>query len=61
MSYIEEINNLFESDIKTSEIAKDTGLSHQYITNYRLGVSKIKNMQLEKAEILIKYINDLKK
>lgn len=60
LKYINEIRNLLNSDVKTSDIAKATGLSHQYITNYRLNISKVENMQLGKAEKIIDYIMRMK-
>lgn len=59
MTYLERITKLFNKDIKTSEISKETGLSHQLITKYRSGDAKIENMQLKSAEEIIKYIEKL--
>lgn len=59
MTYIKKITNLFNTNIKTSEIAKETGLSHQLITKYRSGDAKIENMQLKSAEEIIKFIEKM--
>ena len=59
MNYIKKITDLFNTNIKTSEIAKETGLSHQLITKYRSGDAKIENMQLKSAEEIIKFIEKM--
>lgn len=56
MTYTDKIRKLFDSDCTSYSIAKDTGLSPQYVDNYRKGNSKLKNMALGKAEVLINYI-----
>lgn len=55
MEYTKKIKELLDSDITSYQIAKDCGLSHQFIDNYRYGVSKIENMALGKAETLYNY------
>lgn len=57
--YTETINKLFQTDITSYQIAKDLCLSPQYIDNYRTGRSKIENMRLGKAELLVDYYNGL--
>lgn len=58
MTYTEKIEELFASNLTSYKIAKETGLSTQYIDNYRSSQrSKIQNMRLDKAEILVKYID----
>ena len=58
MNYIKMIIDLLNSDIKTSEITDKTGLSKQFIGNYKNGKSEVKNMKLEKAEKLILFIGN---
>lgn len=59
-SYIEIIAKLLNGKLTSYKIAKDTGLTTQYIDNYRTGKSKIENMALGKAEILVKYASSVK-
>ncbi|MBG9984684.1 XRE family transcriptional regulator [Aerococcaceae bacterium DSM 111022] len=61
MDYIEIINELFASDLTSYQIAKDNGLSPQFIDNYRVGNSKIENMRLGKAQTLVDYWKNLNK
>ncbi|MBG9981763.1 hypothetical protein HZY86_01395 [Aerococcaceae bacterium DSM 111020] len=60
MNLVEKIEQLLASDITSYRIAKDNGLSPQYIDNYRVGNSKIENMALGKAETLINYWEEIK-
>ena len=59
MKYTEMIQQLFDSEITSYRIAKDCGLSPQYVDNYRVGKSKIKNMALGKAEKLVEYWEEI--
>ncbi|MFC0276430.1 hypothetical protein ACFFH2_06915 [Enterococcus devriesei] len=58
-TYMETIAKLFNSKLTSYKIAKDTGLSTQLIDNYRTGKSKIENMALGKAELLVKYATSI--
>lgn len=53
--YSEIIKKLLDSDLTSYRIAKDCGLSPQFIDNYRTGKSKIENMALGKAQLLVDY------
>lgn len=55
MNYEKEIKELFNSTITSYQIAKDCGLTPQFIDNYRKKDSKIENMALGKAEMLANY------
>lgn len=57
-SYIQSIKELFESDETSYNIALQTGLVPQFIDNYRVKGSKIENMSVSKAEILVNYYNE---
>ncbi|XJS09827.1 hypothetical protein ACF3NG_06685 [Aerococcaceae bacterium WGS1372] len=59
MKYMETIQQLLNSNRTSYSIAKDTGLSPQYVDNYRSGKSKLENMALGKAEILVEYKSKL--
>lgn len=54
-TYMETIAKLFNSKLTSYKIAKDTGLSTQLIDKYRTGKSKIENMALGNAELLVDY------
>lgn len=54
-TYTEIITKLLKGKLTSYKIAKDTGLTPQYIDNYRTGKSKIENMALGKAELLVDY------
>ena len=59
-TYTELIRELFESDRTSYSIARDSGMTTQFVDNYRKKVnpSKIENMSLKNAEALITYINN---
>ena len=59
MSLVDTIKKLLASDLTSYKIAKDCGMSPQYIDNYRTGRSKIENMALGKAEKLINYWEEI--
>lgn len=61
MAYTEKIKDLFDSSITSYRIAKDCGLSPQFVDNYRTGKSNVENMALGKAEILVDYKNKIEK
>lgn len=54
-TYTETIIKLLNGKLTSYKIAKDTGLSTQLIDNYRTGKSKIENMALGNAELLVDY------
>lgn len=60
MTYTEKIKHLLASDLTSYRIAKDNSLSPQFIDNYRSGKSKVENMALGKAEVLVRYWEVLK-
>lgn len=51
---------LFEQEITSYQIAKDTGNSHQYIDRYRNEPWKIENMSLKKAGPIVEYAIEVK-
>lgn len=55
MNYTKIITRLLSSSLTSYKIAKDTGLPPQFLDNYRTGKSKIENMSLGKAELLVEY------
>lgn len=55
LNYEEAIQKLFDMDITSYQIAKDLGITAQYIDNYRLGKRNIENMQLGRARELVDY------
>lgn len=55
---IEKVNRVLGSKLTSYKIAKDCGLSPQFIDNYRTGKSKVENMALGKAQILASYHDD---
>ena len=57
---MQEIEELFNSEITDYRLAKDSGVALSMIQNYRNGSRKIENMTLKTAEKLIKYTEDLK-
>lgn len=59
MNYSTIIQQLLNSKITSYRIAKDTRMTPQYIDNYRTGKSKVENMALGKAEILVSYYQNL--
>ena len=56
MTYTEKIEKLIDLDLTSYRIAKETGISTQYIDKIRS-----ENIGLGKAEILVKYFDDLEK
>ena len=57
---INQIEELFNSDLTDYRISKDTGITLSVIQKYRSDVSKIENMTLKVANKLIKYTEELK-
>lgn len=63
MTYTEQIQELLNSDITSYQLAKQLKekgykTSIQFFDNYRVNKRPIKNMPLEKAEMLIEYIKN---
>ncbi|MGC5864865.1 XRE family transcriptional regulator [Enterococcus faecalis] len=59
MTYTEKIEKLIEMDLTSYRIAKETGISTQYIDKIRRGKTAIENIGLGKAEALVKYFDEL--
>ncbi|EGO8594491.1 TPA: XRE family transcriptional regulator [Enterococcus faecalis] len=59
MTYTEKIERLIEMDLTSYRIAKETGISTQYIDKIRSGKTAIENIGLGKAEALVKYFDEL--
>lgn len=57
---VDIINALFDTDITTYQIAKDTKQSTQYIDNYRKDRGRISKMSLEKASLFIEYYESIR-
>ena len=57
---IKEIEELFNSEISSYKISKDSGVSYSLISDYRNNKRKIENMTLQVANKLIKYTEELK-
>ena len=57
---IQQIEELFNSNLTDYRISKDTGITLSVIQKYRSDVSKIENMTLKVANKLIKYTEELK-
>ncbi len=57
---IQQIEELFNSDLTDYRISKDTGITLSVIQKYRNDTSKIENMTLKVANKLIKYTEELK-
>lgn len=57
---IQQIEELFNSDLTDYRISKDTGITLSVIQKYRNDASKIENMTLKVANKLIKYTEELK-
>ena len=57
---INQIEELFNSDLTDYRISKDTGITLSVIQKYRNDSSKIENMTLKVANKLIKYMEELK-
>ena len=51
----EVVRTLLNSSLTSYRIGKDTGLGATFVDNYRTGKSKLKNMSLDKAELLEDY------
>lgn len=58
-TYTETIIKLLNGKLTSYKIAKDTGLTPQFLDNYRNGKSKVENMALGKAELLVKYATSI--
>ena len=57
---IQQIEELFNSDLTDYRISKDTGITLSVIQKYRNDSSKIENMTLKVANKLINYTEELK-
>jgi DNA-binding protein len=57
---MQEIEELFNSEITDYRLAKDSGVTLSMIQNYRNGSRKIENMTLKTAGKLCKYIESKK-
>ena len=57
---IQQIEELFSSDLTDYRISKDTGITLSVIQKYRNDISKIENMTLKVANKLIRYSEELK-
>ena len=57
---IQQIEELFNSDLTDYRISKDTGITLSVIQKYRNDTSKIENMTLKVANKLINYTEELK-
>ena len=57
---IQQIEELFNSDLTDYRISKDTGIALSVIQKYRNDSSKIENMTLKVANKLIRYSEELK-
>ena len=57
---INQIEELFNSDLTDYRISKDTGITLSVIQKYRSDQSKIENMTLKVANKLIRYSEELK-
>ena len=57
---INQIEELFNSDLTDYRISKDTGITLSVIQKYRSDQSKIENMTLKVAKKLIRYSEELK-
>lgn len=55
LDYEETIQKLFDMDITSYQIAKDLGITTQFVDNYRLGKRKLSSMQLGRARELVDY------
>ncbi len=54
MTYTEKIEKLIDLDLTSYRIAKETGISTQYIDKIRSGKTAIENMDLEKRKYRVK-------
>ncbi|WP_232620605.1 hypothetical protein [Enterococcus faecalis] len=59
MTYTEKIEKLMGMDLTSYRIAKETGISTQYIDKIRSGKTAIENIGLGKAEALVKYLDEV--
>jgi|GEM_PF-469961 len=57
---IQQIEELFNSDLTDYRISKDTGLTLSVIQNYRSGKYELENMSFKVAKKLIRYSEELK-
>ena len=57
---INQIEELFNSDLTDYRISKETGITLSVIQKYRNDISKIENMTLKVAKKLIRYTEELK-
>ena len=57
---INQIEELFNSDLTDYRISKETGITLSVIQKYRNDISKIENMTLKVAKKLIRYSEELK-
>ena len=57
---INQIEELFNSDLTDYRISKETGITLSVIQKYRNDISKIENMTLKVANKLIRYTEELK-
>ena len=57
---IQQIEELFNSDLTDYKISKDTGLTLSVIQNYRSGKYELENMSFKVAKKLIRYSEELK-
>ena len=57
---INQIEELFNSDLTDYRISKETGITLSVIQKYRNDISKIENMTLKVANKLIRYSEELK-
>nr|DAQ82086.1 MAG TPA: hypothetical protein [Caudoviricetes sp.] len=57
---IQQIEELFNSDLTDYRISKDTGLTLSVIQNYRSGKYELENMSFKVAKKLIRYAEELK-
>lgn len=59
MKYVKTIKEILNSDLKTVDISNKTGLSKQFINNYKNGTSRVENMKLQNAEEIMKHFADV--
>ena len=57
---INQIEELFNSDLTDYRISKETGITLSVIQKYRNDISKIENMTLKVAKKLIRYNGGIK-
>ncbi|MGH2208022.1 XRE family transcriptional regulator, partial [Enterococcus faecalis] len=59
MTYTQKIEKLIDMHLTSYRIAKETGISTQYIDKIRRGKTAIENIHLGKAQLLVKYFHKL--